>query len=381
MNGTTGKPVGPVKVVVVDPRHGMVTEEEIRTDAEGKFSAPGLNDKISMFLVQVSHQGVTYTEIVQPLKDVAEVEIEVYDTTPSWEGVRVSLPHFMARVSQDTLSIDRLFIISNLTNPPRTVVGHGAGFKVRIPEEKLRIASVFATSLGFPISMDPRPTDTPGEYTIEFPFKPGETQVGVSFDVAYPESGYVYSESLFYPLDELVVMAESPDMEIISRRLELGEPQEIRGSKAYRLSGLQRGAELDLAFRGGAAPAQPHASGHEIAALREPRETVSVALIASLTLLLVLVLAFAAKSSPVETDRDAVLASRRDAILARIARLDDLFEMGTVPEPLYREKRTELIGTLAPIMHRMDRGRPGAAGSASKNVSKALSPGASKTTR
>jgi hypothetical protein len=369
-NGTTGNPVGPVKVTIVDPRHGMATEEEIRTNARGEFAAPSLSDEISMFLVQVSHQGVTYTEIVQPSKDVVEVAVEVFDTTASWDSVEVSLPHFMARGNEDTLSIDRVFVVANRTRPPKTVFGSGAGFKIHIPEDRLQITSAFATSLGFPISVKPQPTDTPGVYTIDYPFKPGETQVGISFDVAYPESGYVYTETLPHALEEMVVMTEDPEMEITSPRAELGEPERVRGSKAYRLTDLPRAAAVTLVFRGGSAPAEPRAAGHEIVSLRQPRETVSIALIASLTLLLVLVLAYASRSHSIETDRDALLASKRDAILARIARLDDLFEMGTVPERLYKEKRAELVGTLAPIMRPSDRGRPDASRNASMSARK-----------
>ena len=359
LNGTTGTPVGLVKVTIVDPRHGMATEEEIRSDAQGVFAARDLSDEISMFLVQVSHEGVIYTEIVQPAKDTVEVEVKVYETTTSWEDIRVSLPHFMARRSEDTLSIDRIFIVTNRTDPPKTVFGSGAGFKLNIPEERLQITSLFATSLGFPIGVDAHPTESPGVYTIDYPFKPGQTQVGVSFDVAYPESGYAYAESLLYAIDETVVITEDPDMEVTSTHLELGEPEDVRGFKAYRLSALPRSSALALGFRGGAAHGGPasRSPGHEIVALREPRETVSIALIAAFTLLLVLSLAFASKSPLVDTDRNALLASKRESILSRIARLDDLFDMGAVPERLYKDKRTELVETLLQITHGIGRGQ------------------------
>jgi hypothetical protein len=366
VNGTTGKPVGAIEVAVVDPRHGMAAEGKIRTNAQGAFVAPDLSDEISMFLVQASYEGVTYTEIVQPSKGAANVEVKVYDTTTSWDDVGVSLPHFMARRSDDTLSIDRVFVVSNHTQPPKTVYGQNAGFRLNIPEERLQITSLFATSLGFPIGVTPHPTASPGLYTIDYPFKPGETQVGVSFDVPYPDTGYVYTETLPYALDEVVVMTEDPEMDVTGASVKLGAPEEVRGFKAYRLSTLPKSSVLALGFRGGSARALPQASGHEIVTLREPRERGTIAIIAGFTLLLVLIMAFASKSPFVETDRTALLVSRRNSTLNRIARLDDLFEMGTVPERLYRDKRAELVQALSLIMHQIDRARPATSKTARK---------------
>jgi hypothetical protein len=358
VNGTTGKPVGPIKVAVVDPRHGMATEGEIQTDAKGVFVAGNLDEKISMFLIQVNYEGVTYTEILRPGEDTVDAVVKVYDTTPAWDDVRVSLPHLMARRSNDTLSVDRIFFVSNNTNPPKTITGQGAGFRVYVPEDHLQITSLFVTSIGVPIPVSPHPTETPGIYTVDYPFKPGETRVGVSFDVAYADTGYAYAEPLQYALDEAVAMAEDPTMEVTSETLDLGKPEEVRGLEAYRLRSLPRSSTLALRFRGGHAKLEAPASGHEIVTVRNLGQNVSVAVMVGFTLLLVLVMAFATKSPLVETDETALLTSRKNALLNRIAKLDDLFEMGTVPDQLYRDKRSELVETLARIIYQIDKLEP-----------------------
>lgn len=366
-NGTTGNPVGLTKVAVVDPRHGMATTGEIQTDAHGSFVASNLDDKISMFLLQVNYEGVTYTEIFKPDAESAEAEIRVYDTTTAWDDVRVSLPHLMARRSNDTLSVDRIFFVTNQTKPPKTVTGEGAGFRLYIPKDHLQITSLFVNSIGVPIPVTPHTTETPDIYTVDYPFKPGETQVGVSFDVAYADTAYTYAEPLQYALDEAVVMAEDPTMEVTSATLDLGKPEEVRGLETYRLTSLPRASTLALRFRGGQAKFAPaaadrqtsgeasHDAGHEIVTLRGLGTSASAALIAGFTLLLVLVMAYATRSPLAVTDETAALASRRSALLSRIAKLDDLFEMGAVPEPLYREKRSELVETLARIIYQIDK--------------------------
>jgi hypothetical protein len=358
---TTGTPVASTPVSVVDPRHGMATDEEIRTDAQGVFAVPSLSEEVSVYLVQVNYAGVTYTEMVRPAAGTVETDVKVYDTTASWDSVEVSIPHLMARRSDDTLAVDRIFSVVNKTNPPRTIVGEGAGFRLFIPIDKLQITAVFATSLGIPISVEPHPAETPGVYILDYPFKPGETQVGVSFDVDYSAGKYDYREPPQYPLGEVVVMTEDPSMAVTSSLQKLGEETEVRGFKAYRITDLPKSATLDLAFQGGqtvARSGEGSETGHEVVLIREPWQNASVVIMTGFALLLVLVMAFATKSPLPETDETALLTSRRNSLLNRIARLDDLFEMGAVSGELHKAKRRELVDALSRIMYRLDKAQP-----------------------
>jgi hypothetical protein len=361
INLTTREPLVATPVSVVDPRHGMATEEKLQTDSQGGFAVASLSDEVSVYLVQVNYAGVVYTEMVRPAEGTVETEVRVYDTTTSWDSVQVSIPHLMARRTDDTLSVDRIFSVINKTNPPRTILGEGAGFRLFIPEEKLGIPTVFATSLGVPIAVEPRATETPGVFTVDFPFKPGETRVGASFDVAYTGERYEYREPLQYPVGEVVVMTEDPSMEVTSSAQTLGEATEARGFKAYRLAALPKSATLAIAFRGGEAQvraAREPDTGHEVVLLQEPWQNASVIMITGFALLLVLVMAFAAKSPSVEADETALLTSRKNSLLNRIARLDDLFEMGAVTGELHKSKRRELVDALSSVMYRLERAAP-----------------------
>ncbi|MEJ2721596.1 MAG: carboxypeptidase-like regulatory domain-containing protein [bacterium] len=361
-NGTTGEPVGPIEVKVVDPRHGMATEDEIKTDAGGRFSARDLNDNVSIYLLQVSYAGVTYTEMLQPEgAGPAEMEIKVYEPTPNWDQVLVSIPHLMVRRTDDTLSVDRIFTVLNNTDPPRTITGEGAGFRIFLPEDRLRLNSLFVTSLGIPISVHPLPTEPPGVYPISYPFKPGETRVGSSFDVAYADTQYTYREPLQYDIGEVVILSEDPTMSITSKTLDLGAKQEIRGFEAYSLPSLAKGSVLQFTVRGGqrrSAPAteqQSGSRGHEIVTLHSPIMDASIVIIVGFVLLLVVVTALASKSRVDAATATAVLAARRDSLLDQIAKLDDLFETGTLSDQLYNLKRRELMDSLAAVVFQIDK--------------------------
>jgi hypothetical protein len=364
VNGTTGEPVGPIKVSVVDPRHGMATEGEIQADAQGNFVARDLDENISVFLLQVNYLGVTYTEIVRPDGSSASVEVNVYETTTSWDGIDVSLPHFMGRRSHDTLSVDRMYVVNNQSDPPRTVVGKGAGFRVMIPDEKLQLTQLFATSMGIPITLLPNPTDDPDIVTIEYPFQPGETRVGIAYEVNYETERYDYEESIQYDLSEVIVLTEDPSMEVSSKALELPEPGETNGFKSYTLSSLPKSSTLGITFRKGEAhlhgrvPAGQRQTGHEIVTLESGWEQFTIVLIIGFALLLVLVAALGTKSPEDASSQVTLMKAQRSALVNQIARLDDLNQTGTLTDQLYKSTRAELVEKLARLIYKIDRLQP-----------------------
>jgi hypothetical protein len=364
INGTTGEPVGPIKVSVVDPRHGMATEDEIETDAQGNFVAENLDDRISVFLLQVNYLGVTYTEFVRPEQPNVSVEVNVYETTTSWDGVDVSLPHFMGRRSHDTLSVDRLYLINNKSDPPRTVVGEGAGFRVMIPEERLQLTQLFVTSMGIPISVLPHPTDDTDIVTIDYAFQPGETRVGIAYEVDYATERYDYEESIQYDLAEVIVMTEDPSMEVSSEVLELPEPGESHGFRSYTFASLQRSSKLGITFRKGdphlhgRVPVSQQQAGHQIVTLQSGWEQFTVIIIIGFALLLVLVAALGTKSTTDAASQVALMTAQRKRLVGQIARLDDLYETGTLTDQLYKGTRVDLVEKLARLIYKIDKLQP-----------------------
>lgn len=364
VNGTTGEPAGVVKVSVVDPRHGMATEGEIETDAQGNFAAKDLKENISVFLFQVNYKGVVYTEVVNPEELDGAIEVKVYETTTSWEGVQVSLPHFMARRSHDTLSVDRLYLIDNKSNPPRTIVGKGAGFRVMIPDDNIEITQMFVTDLGIPITVTPQPTGEPNISAIEHAFKPGETRVGISYSVNYETERYDYTETLEYGLNELVVMTEDPSMKVSSKDLELPEPGETHGFRSFRFASLPKSSTLPLTFRKGEAhlhgrsPANQQQSGHQIVNLEAGWEQFTIIIIIGFTLLLVLVAALGTKSSLDPSSQVVVMTTQRHSLVGQIAKLDDLYATGTLTDQLYKSTRGDLVEKLARTIYKIDKLQP-----------------------
>ena len=150
VNGTTQDRNVTTDVIIVDPAGGMAGEQTVRAE-NGVFEAAGLSDDTSVFLVRIDHQGVMYNEMVRTSEgDPAEIVVMIYESTEAWEGVRVAMPHMVARRHGDHMEMEQLYEVNNVSNPPRTVIGEGP-FHFPIPEDKQEIEGVYVTALGMPI--------------------------------------------------------------------------------------------------------------------------------------------------------------------------------------------------------------------------------------
>ena len=353
VNGTTASPVSPATILVVRPSGGMMVEQEVQTlDDEGHFEVDGLDDQAPVYLLRVAYKGINYTEIVQFRgHDPETVEIEVYETTSSWEEVRVSIPHLIVSRRADTLQVDKFFQITNATQPPKTVSPKEAPFTFHIPEDKLGIAAFQVMSLGVPLPMTPQPTEEPGFYTVDYPMRPGVTQVSMSLILPYGGGTYAYREKFKYDIDELVVMVGDPAVQVSQAGAPLERGEDMHGFATYRLAEIDAADEVVLTFAGGTTT-PPQGSMPQIHIVPNETNTLSLVLLIVLGLALIGMVVFVALQPRRAGIDPEVLAAHREALLDELAKLDDLHKTGTLSEKVYADKRNELITALAQIYYR-----------------------------
>jgi hypothetical protein len=363
LNGTTGQPVVPATIKILNPSMGMASEREVATlDDQGHFVVEDLHDHDHVMLLRVEHDGVNYTEIVRATgEEVVKMDISVFELTSSWDNLHVTIPHLVARRSHDTLTVDRTIQVMNHTSPPRTVSGTDAAFKLYLPEDRLQINALYVTSLGVPVSVHPDPTETPGVYAVNYPLRPGITQFSVSFDAPYANGRYTYNEKLQYDINDVLVLTQNPSLEITSKAIPIERVEDFHGFAAYETGSLARGSTLSIEFTGGeltessrAASQAQAQGGAQVLILPNRMQNASLVVILGLLLILVLMMAFATKTPLGDAEEATLFLSRKDELLGQTARLDDLYETGTISPQLYNLKRTELMGMLAQLVYRTD---------------------------
>ncbi len=348
VNGTTGATVNEAKVAVVNPAGGMLQEREVEARG-GRFEASGLDDKAPLYLLRVDYAGVPYNVPVQVDGADKDVTVTVYESTSSWEGIRVSSPHLAASWQGDHLSIEQLFEISNESSPPRTATGEEGYFTLFIPADMESLTTCFVTSLGVPVNRVPMPTGEPDVYRVEYPIRPGLTRIGIAYKVPYP-GRYTLQAKTLYHLEHVFVFAVDPEMQITSTSHTLQPSEPVHGMTAYSIHGVAKGSVLTLAFAGGTSQAM--AGGQEVHVV--PNDAHRLALYAMIPLLLVLLaLVGISQRAPNPLADPAVLQAHYDLLIKRLARLDDLRAADAIAPDAHRAARDELTARLGALAIRL----------------------------
>jgi hypothetical protein len=350
VNGTTGQVPKSVKVVAVNPSGGMMEEREVEAK-DGRFEITGLDPQAPIYLLRVDYDGVPYNATVRVDGADHDVTIHIYESTSSWDGISVTVPHLAASRQGDRLNIEQMFEVNNESSPPRTATGERGFFHLFLPAEMETLSACFVTSLGVPVDRTPIPTDEPGVYRIEYPIRPGVTNVGVSYQLPYASGAITLTTKVLYDLQHVFVYGVDPDIKITSpsHTLQPGEP--VHGMSVYSIHLAPKNTDLTLAFEGGSSEAAP-AAGHEVLVVPNDAHRVAVyAMVALLLALLGVVGATQRSASPLTDEK--VLRAHYDLLVKRLARLDDLRAAEAITPDAHRAAREELATRLGALAMRM----------------------------
>ena len=380
VNGTTGETPKSAKVIAVNPSGGMLQEREVEAK-DGRFEITGLDPQAPIYLLRVDYDGVPYNTPVRVDGTDHEVTIHVYESTSSWDGIKVTVPHLAASRRGDHLNIEQMFEVSNESSPPRTATGEEGFFHLFLPAEMETLNACFVTSLGVPVDRTPVPTSEPGVYRVDYPIRPGITNVGVSYVVPYPSGAFTLSTKVLYDLEHVFVYGVDPDMKITStsHTLQPGEP--VHGMTVFSIHGAPKNTDLTIAFEGGSSEAAP-AAGQEVLVVPNDAHRVAVyAMVAVLLTLLGVVGATQRTANPLADSK--VLRAHYDLLVKRLARLDDLRAAEAITPDAHSAAREEIatrLGALAMRMRAME-GAAANAGAAADDAAREDSAGTATAAR
>ena len=241
VNATTGKPQSGVAINLVQPsQNGMVQLGNTTTDAQGQFKidkqippGPGL--------LQANYEGTTYNQIITPGMSTAGVQLKVYDATKK-AGVARTLEHLiLLEPGADRLRISETFVLGNDSNLTYNDPAKGS-IQFFLPPATDGNAQVIITAPGgMPIPRPALKTPTAGIYKVDYPVKPGETRMDVSYTLpsANKFSGkIVASDAATHLVTPGTVTVTGDGIELAGR-----EPQ--TQANIYNLTGLDYNLLID----------------------------------------------------------------------------------------------------------------------------------------
>jgi hypothetical protein len=185
INRSTGQPVPNLDVDLLSPTQGMALLGSVKSDAQGNFTATNNSIGTAPVLIRVTYQGVSFNSFAPPGRPQAEVE--VFNVTKDPKTITTSSHVIIFQPRGDKLIGAEEYNVKNNSQPPVAYFRNEGNFEFGIPD-KGSLQNVTATSsLGMDV---PQASIDKGKnlYAIAYAFRPGETNVRLSYELPYPSN-------------------------------------------------------------------------------------------------------------------------------------------------------------------------------------------------
>lgn len=207
LNGSTGREQPDVNVTLVKLDQGMVPVGTARSDAYGKFrfaqSAVGPTGQPAPVLLRAEFEGVTYNQMIPPGSRTADVKVTVYRAAKA-DG-KAGAPEqriVLFQPSGREMVVDEFYLFQNASQPPVTYADAKQGtLRLYLPAEAKGVVQASATGPGgMPVRIAAEKSDQTGMYKVNFPIKPGESRINLSYLVPYESPMQFEVQSLYQGL-------------------------------------------------------------------------------------------------------------------------------------------------------------------------------------
>ena len=178
-NRTTNRPAAGDTVTLL--QQGMTELAHATTDAKGQFSidAPAAGP----YLLRVMQDGASY---YQSATEGQPVNVDVYSVGAHVAGVTTEV--LMLRAQTDAgganLNVTEDFVVKNASKPAMTQFSK-TPFNLYLPAGAVVEATAAKGPNGMPTAEELTPQSEKGLYSVQFPIKPGETQIEIAYHVPY----------------------------------------------------------------------------------------------------------------------------------------------------------------------------------------------------
>ena len=194
INGTTGKPQPAATVTLFQTtQQGPQNLGSIKSDAQGKFTfpqdvQPGRGG--GPLLVQAVYAGVQYNLIIAPGSPMSGVSIPVYEATKSPGEAKIDRHFFVLEPSPDgTIQVSEGFLYQNNGKTTWNDPDRGTLQFELPPAARGKVEVNVVAPGGLPIRRAPDALGKPNQYKLDFPIKPGETRVDLSWNMPFRSPG------------------------------------------------------------------------------------------------------------------------------------------------------------------------------------------------
>ena len=259
-NGTTGKPAAAVEMILIQLQGTMQPVANTKTDSQGRYQFDHPMLGTAPMLIRAVYRGVNYHESVPPGKATADVQ--VFEPTDKPSAFRVTAHAIILQPAGPDLIVGEEYYIQNSTQPPVAYYRDDGSFFFSLPAgAQLGDVSAGAAS-GMPVNQSPLEKGK-NEQAIVFPFRPGDSEVRLSYRVPYPGNQTKMAVVSHYAAERVAVFAP-PSVQVSGDGLSpAGQEQ---GFNVYMHGPVAANASLSVSVSGTAPAPAPSAGATSNAA-------------------------------------------------------------------------------------------------------------------
>ena len=322
------------------------------TDPQGVYRFDGLPTGGAWSAVAtVQHAGVEYDSQTLDLVAGGELagDITIYETTTDDSALRVDRSHLIIEAGEGQLEVTEQVILANTGD--RTYVGREEIIPNRKATARLALPAG-ATDVSFePRELASDMVRTGQGFVDTRPVVPGRQDYLFSYVLPVDASSYTLSKPLAYATGELDVLVHVPGVEISAPPLERLGTREASGVTYQSLVGrnLHAGSSVQvrLSGLGREASDRPEGGQSSMPVADGPRQSWwhrfgPLLLLPALLVPVAIRLHRSGRVGGGWMGDDG----EREALLARVADLDEHYEVGEIGEPAYRKERAEVMNML-----------------------------------
>ena len=363
LDGTTGRPISGQTLQLLMPRGGMQEVGTATTNSSGRFeiAASDLTPD-SFYLLQATYQDVNYHAPVRfDDRGQAQVDITVYDTARAVPSLRIQSARIIVRAEGGKAHVQEMFAVSNPANPPRTYANSDGTFRFHLGKTITEPTAAVAGLMNMPLPQPVSPGKADGDYSIQYPLKPGLTVVMVTYDSDYISNRLALRDSVAYPIDRAELLVVPSTLSVDSAIFKAAGTDAESGGQKYAADHIAADTEIKASISGEAAggemPAATQAaspSPSEVKPLPNSMTRMGGLLLACFLMILLWGLGLrAAKEWPKWKAQQSAgriqkaLEVEVEKLFCSIADLDELFASGKIAEKPYWKERLELKARLA----------------------------------
>jgi hypothetical protein len=247
-NGTTGKPGVGVEVVLIQLQGGMQPVANSKTDASGSFTFDNPNIGAQPMLIRAVYKGVNFHQPLPPGKD--SISVEVFEPTDDAKTISVPSHVVIFQPTGAALLVGEEYGVKNDSKPPQAFFKLEGNFEAALPDNAELKQIAASGPSGMPVVQAPIDKGK-NKYAISFAFRPGESEVRLSYELPYPNNKTAVKLPTLYGGGRLIVVAP-PSVTLSGDGLQMAGQEQ--GMNIYERASVATGTTITVNLSGTAPP-------------------------------------------------------------------------------------------------------------------------------